>query len=85
MSRAAASIAAAVEEQGAVTQEIVYNITQAAQGTGEVSSHITGVTGTAERAGTTADSVLTAASALSRDAERLGAEVARFLRDIRAA
>jgi methyl-accepting chemotaxis protein len=85
MSRAAASIAAAVEEQGAATQEIVHNITQAAQGTGEVSTHIAGVAGTAEKAGTTADTVLTAASALSRDAERLGAEVARFLQTIRAA
>ena len=32
MSRAAASIAAAVEEQGAATREIVHNITQAAEG-----------------------------------------------------
>lgn len=85
MSRAAASIAAAVEEQGAATQEIVHNITQAAQGTGEVSTHIAGVAGTAERAGTTADTVLSAAGALSRDAERLNAEVARFLQSVRAA
>ena len=85
MSRAAASIAAAVEAQGAATQEIVHNITQAAQGTGEVSTHIAGVAGTAEQAGTTADTVLTAATALSHDAERLGAEMARFLQTIRAA
>ncbi|WP_279574667.1 methyl-accepting chemotaxis protein [Methylobacterium sp. J-088] len=85
MSRAAASIAAAVEEQGAATQEIVHNISQAAQGTGEVSTHIADVAGTAEKAGDTAETVLSAASALSRDAERLGAEVARFLQTIRAA
>ncbi|MCJ2090758.1 methyl-accepting chemotaxis protein [Methylobacterium sp. E-005] len=85
MSRAAASIAAAVEEQGAATQEIVHNITQAAHGTGEVTAHIAGVAGTAVSAGNTADTVLTAAGALSRDAERLSAEVARFLETFRAA
>ncbi|MGH1574688.1 methyl-accepting chemotaxis protein [Methylobacterium sp. P31] len=85
MSRAAASIAAAVEEQGAATQEIVHNIAQAAHGTGEVSAHIACVADTAENTGATAGRVLTAASALSRDAERLGDEVARFLDRIRAA
>jgi len=85
MSRAVASIAAAVEEQGAATQEIVHSITRAVDGTSGVSTHIAGVAGTAEKAGATAGGVLDAASALSRDAERLGAEVARFLQNIRAA
>jgi methyl-accepting chemotaxis protein len=85
MSRAVASIAAAVEEQGAATQEIAHNITQAAQGTGAVSRHIADVAGTADTVGTTASGMLTAASALSRDAERLGDEVARFLARIQAA
>lgn len=85
MSRAVASIAAAVEEQGAATQEIVHSITRAVDGTSGVSTHIAGVAGTAEKAGATASGVLDAASALSRDAERLGAEVARFLQNIRAA
>ena len=39
----AASVAAAVEEQGAATQEIVRNVAQAAAGTGAVTSNIAGV------------------------------------------
>ncbi|MCJ2126308.1 methyl-accepting chemotaxis protein [Methylobacterium sp. J-077] len=85
MSGAAASIAAAVEEQGAATQEIVVNISQAANGTGEVTANITNVAGAAEHTGVAADRMLTSASALSRDAERLGEEVQRFLKSIRAA
>jgi methyl-accepting chemotaxis protein len=85
MSGAAASIAAAVEEQGAATQEIVINISQAANGTGEVTANITTVAGTAEHTGAAADRMLISASALSRDAERLGDEVQRFLSSIRAA
>ncbi len=37
------SIAAAVEQQGAATQEIVRNVSQAALGAGEVTSNIVGV------------------------------------------
>ena len=85
MSRAAASIAAAVDEQGAATREIVHNIAQAAQGADEVSAHIAAVAGTADRAGATAHGVLAASSALSHQAERLGAELARFLQSVRAA
>jgi methyl-accepting chemotaxis protein len=78
-------ITARVEEQGAATREIVHNITQTADGTGEVSTHIAGVASTAEGTGATAGRVLSAAGALSRDAERLGGEVARLLQSIRAA
>jgi len=85
MSRAAASIAAAVEEQGAATREIVHSIAQAAHGAGEISAHIAGVAGTADRADATAHRVLAAASALSHDAERLSAELDRFLEHVRAA
>ncbi|MGU3336478.1 methyl-accepting chemotaxis protein [Methylobacterium mesophilicum] len=85
MSGTAASIAAAVEQQGAATQEIVLNISQAANGTGEVTANISMVAGTAEHTGAAADRMLTSASTLSRDAERLGDEVQRFLKSIRAA
>ncbi|MGH1589280.1 methyl-accepting chemotaxis protein [Methylobacterium phyllosphaerae] len=81
----ATSIAAAVEEQGAATQEIVRNVTQAAQGTGEVTSNITGVAGAAEETGAAASQVLGAASELSRQSEHLTAEVGRFLSTVRAA
>ena len=39
----ASTIAAAVEEQGAATEEIARNVDQAAQGTTEVTRNITGV------------------------------------------
>ncbi|MDP4003120.1 methyl-accepting chemotaxis protein [Methylobacterium sp. NEAU K] len=85
MSGAAASIAAAVEEQGAAARAIVVNVSQAANGTGEVTEHMTAVASTAENTGATAGQVRTAASALSSDAARLGEEVERFLETIRAA
>ncbi|MFH6783204.1 MULTISPECIES: methyl-accepting chemotaxis protein [Methylobacterium] len=81
----ATSIAAAVEEQGAATREIVRNVSQAAAGTGEVTGNITGVAGAAEETGAAASQVLTSASELSRQSERLSAEVTRFLATVRAA
>ena len=81
----ATSIAAAVEEQGAATQEIVRNVGQAASGTTEVTSNIAGVAQASEETGAAASQVLGAASELSRQSEHLGAEVARFLDTVRAA
>nr|WP_182592001.1 methyl-accepting chemotaxis protein [Methylobacterium fujisawaense] len=79
----ATSIAAAVEEQGAATQEIVRNVGQAAVGTGEVTSNITGVAQAAESTGQAASQVLDAASVLSNQSEHLTAEVGRFLASVR--
>lgn len=81
----ATSIAAAVEQQGAATQEIVRNVAQAAMGAGEVTSNIAGVAQASEETGAAASQVLSAASELSRQSEHLGAEVARFLATVRAA
>ncbi|MEL6061155.1 CHASE3 domain-containing protein [Methylobacterium sp. DCY52] len=81
----ASGIAAAVEEQGAATQEIVRNVGQAALGTGEVTSNIAGVARAAEGAGAAAAQVLGSASGLSTQAQRLDAEVRRFLDTVRAA
>jgi methyl-accepting chemotaxis protein len=81
----AGGIAAAVEEQGAATQEIVRNVGQAAQGTGEVTNNIVGVAHAAEEAGAAAEQVLSSASGLSSQAQRLDAEVRRFLESVRAA
>jgi len=81
----AASISAAVEEQGAATQEIVRNVTQASQGTSEVTGNIAGVAQASEETGAAASQVLSAASELSRQSEHLGAEVHRFLVTVRAA
>jgi len=81
----AGGIAAAVEEQGAATQEIVRNVGQAAQGTSEVTTNIVGVSRAAEGAGAAAAQVLGSASGLSDQAQRLDAEVRRFLDTVRAA
>ncbi|ACA18552.1 methyl-accepting chemotaxis sensory transducer [Methylobacterium sp. 4-46] len=81
----AVATASAVEEQGAVTQEILRNVTQAADGAGEVRNTIAGVAGAAERTGTTAGQVLSSASDLSREAQHLSEEVTRFLSGLRAA
>ena len=80
-----ASIATAVEEQSAATQEIVRNVAEAAAGTGAVTTTITGVADAAEGTGAAAAQVFASASALSGHAERLDAEVQRFISDVRAA
>ncbi|QRE74301.1 methyl-accepting chemotaxis protein [Methylobacterium aquaticum] len=85
ISTVATSIAAAVEEQGAATQEIVRNVSEAASGTGEVTTTIAGVARAADETGAAASQVLGAASELSRQSEHLSAEVARFLDTVRAA
>ncbi|QEE41093.1 MULTISPECIES: HAMP domain-containing methyl-accepting chemotaxis protein [unclassified Methylobacterium] len=81
----ASSIAAAVEQQGAATQEIVRNIAQATAGTREVTGNIVGVAGASEQTGEAAAKVLSAATGLSRQSERLTAEVDRLLATMRAA
>ncbi|KAA0121256.1 methyl-accepting chemotaxis protein [Methylobacterium sp. P1-11] len=81
----AASIAAAVEQQGAATQEIVRNVAQAATGTAEVTSNIAGVAQASEDTGAAATQVLSSSGELSRHAEQLSAEMTRFLATVRAA
>ena len=81
----AAAIASAVEEQGAATQEIARNVQQAAVGTSEVSTSITGVTKAAADTGVASSQVLNSAGALSNDAEALRAEVDSFIAKVRAA
>ena len=85
ISATSTSIAAAVEQQGSATQEIVRNVTQAAAGTGEVTGNIAGVASAAEETGAAATQVLGAASALSRQSEQLAGEMGRFLATVRAA
>ncbi len=79
------SIASAVEEQGAATREITRNTQEAAQGTGQVTSNIATVSDSAEKTGTLAGNVLTKATELGTQAEKLRSEVDQFLRGIRAA
>ncbi|WP_253367470.1 MULTISPECIES: methyl-accepting chemotaxis protein [Methylorubrum] len=81
----ATGIAAAVEEQGAATQEIVRNVSQASSGTSEVTRNISGVAQASEETGMAASQVLVSSSELSRQSEHLSAEVQRFLATVRAA
>ena len=81
----AATIAAAVEQQGAATQEIVRNVSQASVGTTEVTRNVAGLAQASDEAGAAASEVLAAATELSRESEHLTSEVDRFLATIRAA
>ncbi|UPJ49251.1 HAMP domain-containing protein [Bradyrhizobium sp. 200] len=85
MSEIASTIAAAVEEQGAATQEISRNVQQAANGTQQVSSNIADVQRGASETGSASAQVLTAAKSLSGESERLKREVGKFLSSVRAA
>lgn len=85
ISTVATAIAAAVEQQDSATQEIVRNVAQAAVSTGEVTENISGAARAAGETGASADQVLGAATELSRQSETLTAEVARFLKSVRAA
>jgi methyl-accepting chemotaxis protein len=85
MSEISSAIAAAVEEQGAATQEISRNIQHAAQGTSEVSANIGDVQRGAGETGAASAQVHSAAQSLSQESNRLKSEVARFLDTVRAA
>ncbi|OAF16993.1 methyl-accepting chemotaxis protein [Bradyrhizobium neotropicale] len=85
MSEISSTIAAAVEEQGAATQEISRNIQHAARGTFEVSANIGDVQRGAGETGAASAQVHSAAQSLSRESNRLKSEVARFLDSVRAA
>ena len=81
----ASTIAAAVEEQGAATQEIARNVEQAANGTQGVNTNISGVTAAAGETGQAAGEILNAAGELSQQSELLKGEVDQFLAQVRAA
>ncbi|MBC9878480.1 HAMP domain-containing protein [Bradyrhizobium sp. INPA01-394B] len=85
MSEISSTIAAAVEEQGAATQEISRNIQHAAQGTSDVSANIGEVERGASETGAASAQVHSAAQSLSQESNRLKSEVARFLDSVRAA
>jgi methyl-accepting chemotaxis protein len=81
----ATAIAAAVEQQGAATQEITRSTQQAAQGTKNVSDNIIGVSAGADAAGAAAQNVKTASEMLGAQTEQLRGQVDAFLGRIRAA
>ena len=80
----AATIAAAVEEQGAATQEIARSVQQAAGGARDVSDNVTAVSRSVEETGRMAGGLLESASELSQQAELMNREVGNFLARVRA-
>ena len=83
ISEISSAIAAAVEEQGAATQEIARNVQQAAVGASDVSGNISGVMEAASQTGAAAGLVLGAAAELAGQSASLSTEVDQFLRAVR--
>jgi methyl-accepting chemotaxis protein len=81
----AATITAAVEQQGAATAEIARNVHQAAHGTTNVAASIGDVnTGAADTSSASAQ-ILASARALSSEGAKLKTEVEKFLASVRVA
>ncbi|MBK1836998.1 HAMP domain-containing protein [Azospirillum sp. YIM B02556] len=78
------SIAGAMEQQAAATQEITRNVQEAAAGTAEVSQTIAAVSVSAGETGTAAGEVLRAAELLDGQAVTLNREVSHFIGRLRA-
>ena len=85
MNEIATTIASAVEEQGAATQEIARSVQQAAAGTAEVNNNIEAVSNAVTQSGTQAGQVLDSATRLTGESTRLRQQVEAFLKSVRAA
>ena len=85
LSEIAIAIGAAMEEQGAATQEIARNVQQAAQGTQTVTDNISEITAGAEKTGGIAGEMLTVSGTLANEAQELDQDVKLFLADVKAA
>jgi len=81
----AVEITASVEQQGAATQDIASNVSQAARGTTEVSRNIVGITDASRTVGSAASQVFEAAERLTRQSELLRDELRNFTATVRAA
>ncbi|MEP3046526.1 MAG: methyl-accepting chemotaxis protein [Roseibium sp.] len=80
-----ATIASAVEQQGAATNEISQNVQRAAEGTTSVSSNMGDLSRSVDQTSESADMVLDASSALTEKTDTLKGEVERFLGEVAAA
>ena len=85
MNEITGSIAAAVEQQGAATNEIARSVQQAAQGAEGVMQNIAGVREASVQVDAAATLVLNAAARLTSQSEQLETETGKFLGNIRAA
>jgi methyl-accepting chemotaxis protein len=85
LSETATAISAAVEQQGAATAEIAASVQQVAVGTKDVSDNIGSVAQVVDATESASGVVMGAAGELSKQADNLRSQVARFLSDVRAA
>ena len=79
----ASTIAAAVEEQGAATQEISNNIQQLSAASEEVNTNISSVSQAAGDTGSAATQMLSSATMLTEESDKLGTSVDGFLKKVR--
>jgi methyl-accepting chemotaxis protein len=85
ISHISATIAAAVEEQGAATAEISRNVQEAAKGTAQVASNIVSVNHGAGETGSASTQVHSSSQQLAGESNKLKTEVHKFLATVRAA
>jgi methyl-accepting chemotaxis protein len=85
ISEIASAISAAIEEQGAATQEISGNIQRTASGTSQVAGTIAEVSHGANQTGAASSQLLSSAKQLSDSTTSLQAEIDGFLKSIAAA
>jgi methyl-accepting chemotaxis protein len=85
ISEISSTISAAVEQQGAATQEIARHVQHAAKRSGVVASSIADVSRGAGETGSASSQVLSSARTISTESVRLRTEVERFLTTVRAA
>lgn len=83
MSEISTAIAAAVEQQGAATQEIARNVQHAARGTGEVVENVSGVSKSSHETAVAAAKVHATSGELANHARDVRAQVDRFVKTIR--
>ena len=81
----ATAIAAAVEQQGAATDEIARNVQEAAKGTQEVSGNIAGVNKAASETGGSAEKALGTARTVTAQTDALKDTIEGFLSEVKAA
>ena len=80
----ASVVAAAVDQQGASTQEISHNAQQAAQGTSRIVVDIAAANRGAGKTGSASTQVLASARVLASESNHLNIEVDKFLASVRA-
>ena len=85
ISEVSSAIAAAVEQQGAATQEIARNVQQSAQLSTQVAAEVTEVKRGSSETSAASGEVLTAARSLAHESDHLKNQVETFLDTVRAA